>query len=238
MRLVKDEPKEARIARAVLRKGAANARERGAYVIEKNDAVQIDGTLYNLQNAHTLERSYKDALMTNTMFQKGKKDVPERGRSRPTPPHCERETEKWIAFYTKQSTYSSFHDTPVTYRGVPYKTLEHGYQGTHGLECNDMEAYKDILKAPTAAKAKEIGGEIPYNEHWEKIKGPHMEDLQYAKYSQHPELADKLCKTVGKTRIEATKDCNWGAGVTIENPALDKQRFGGRKKLGKRIGNA
>ena len=127
---------------------------------------------------------------------------------------------------------------PVTYRNVPYPTLEHGYQATHALECNDIEAYKDVLKAPTAADAKAVGSRIPFSEHWETVKGPHIEELQYAKYMQHPHLREKLCSTVGKTLIEASKDHYWGAGVLINNLALDTQRFGGRNELGQRIGNA
>ena len=239
VRFLKDEPKEKRVARAILRKGAIRARERGSHVTERAEGIQINGKFYNLENAHELERSYKDALMSTTapkVKTKMNTDT-DKGRSRKKIP-CERETEKWYAFYTKESIYSSFYNVPVTYRGVPYQTLEHGYQATHALECNDMEAYRDILKAETPAEAKDIGGRIPFSEHWEKIKGPHMEELQYAKFTQHPYLADKLCKTIGKLMIEGSKDRYWGAGVTVDSPILDTQRFGGRNELGKRIGNA
>ena len=238
VRFVKDEPKEKRVARAILRKGAAKAEERGSHVTYRTDSVVINGKSFNLDNAHDLEKTYKEALLSipPTMTQTGKQ-VQKRGKATPKKWPCEREAEKWLAFYTEESIYSSFHNTPVTYKGVPYKTLEHGYQATHALECNDLEAYNDILEAPTPALAKSIGGRIPFSEHWEKVKGPHMEALQYAKFSQHLHLADKLCKTEGKMLIEASNDRYWGAGVTIMNQALDRQRFGGRNELGKRIGN-
>ena len=237
VRLVRDEPKEKRVARAILRKGTQRARERGCHVVKRTDSVEINGKLFNLDNAQEIDKTYKDALMTP-----GNKDNPNpKRKSKPagrTKLPCEREAEKWLAFYTEESIYSSFYKVPVTYRNVTYPTLEHGYQATHALECNDLEAYTDILKASTAAEAKGIGGRIPFSEHWETVKGPHMEDLQYAKFTQHPELRKKLCSTVGKALIEASKDRYWGAGVLINSPALDSQRFGGRNELGNRIGNA
>ena len=97
VRLVKDEPKDVRVSRAILRKGAAKARDMGSHVVEKHDAVQIDGTLYNLQNAHILEKSYKDALLSTSASQAGKKSVTGRGRTK-VPLPCERTSEKWLAF--------------------------------------------------------------------------------------------------------------------------------------------
>ena len=235
VRFVKDEPKEKRVSRAKLRKGAQRARERGCKVINKNDAVEIDGKTYNLDNAHEIDNTYKDALLTPPQRNVAQKNRVEK-RNAKLP--CEREADTWLAFYTEESTYSSFHKVPVTYRNVPYKTLEHGYQAMHALKCNDMEAYNDVLKAPTAAEAKLVGSRIPFDEHWETVNGPHMEELQYAKYMQHPHLRKKLCSTVGKTLIEASKDRYWGAGVLINSPSLETKRFGGQNELGKRIGNA
>ena len=173
------EPKEKRVPRAILRKGAQKARERGCTVINRAHAVEINGKTFNLENAHELDRTYKEVLLTPPE----KKNLQERNtksQSKQKLP-CERQSEKWLAFYT-ESTYSSFHKVPVTYRNVTYKTLEHGYQATHALECNNLEASNVNSKADTVAEAKAIGGEIPFIEHRETVKGWHMEELQYTKY--------------------------------------------------------
>ena len=185
VRFVKVEPKEKRVPRAILRKGAQKARERGCTVINRAHAVEINGKTFNLENAHELDRTYKEVLLTPPEKKTYRKEIQNPKSKQKLP--CERQSEKWLAFYTEESTYSSFHKVPVTYRNVTYKTLEHGYQATHALECNNLEASNVILKADTAAEAKAIGGEIPFIEHRETVKG-HMEELQYTKYMQHLHL--------------------------------------------------
>ena len=239
VRISRDEAREVRQARAILRKLAAKARNQGKSVYQHEDHILIDGRKYDLQNAAQTEGTPSYAQVT--------------GGWKPTPPSrdiskaeqkadpktfklpAERKTEAGLAFFTKDSKKSCFHPTKVVYEGVEYQTPEHNYQCIKALTSEMMDLYHKIKEAPTARRAKQLGGEVPYNPEWEKIKPDVMFKIQLKKHEQHTELGEELCANEG-IFMEASRDSFWGTGVTIMDPALDSGKFPGRNELGLSLG--
>ena len=236
VRISKDETKAVRKAKAVLRKAANKARNQGKTVYQHEDYILIDGHKYDIQNADGLEEK-----PTYATIAAGKKNVvqstdeKERARiAKNARLPAERKTKAGLAFFTVESKRSCFYPVPVVFEGVEYETPEHNYQCLKALTSEMMDLYHQIKEAPTPRRAKQLGGNVPYNPVWEKMKPGIMFRIQLAKHEQHPELGDELCEIKG-TFMEASLDDYWGTGVTIMDPSLETGEFTGRNELGKSL---
>ena len=229
-----DEPKETRKARAILRKTATQARVQGKRVVMQQNSIIIDGTSYTLQDAPKLDTPYKNALTGPTV--KPKENVSYRGKIHELP--AERETKHGLAFFTERSKKSCFYARPITYDNAIHKTSEHAYQWKRAKTSELHDLAEKIKEAETPARAKALGSDIPYNPAWEKIKGDVMEEIQWEKHNQHPDLADDLCNSDGLTLMEASpSDRYWGTGCLITDPRIETGMFPGRNELGRRLVN-
>ena len=231
VRISKDEPKEIRKARAILRNAAKSARYQGKMVYQHDDHIMINGQKYDLQNVHELEKGSR--TYANVVAEKLPPKARDKENKNKLP--CERKTKIGLAFFTEESKKSCFYPVNVTYKGVDYKTPEHNYQCVKALNSKKMELYHMIKEAKTPALAKKLGDRVPFNPEWEEIKPEVMYEIQLAKHEQHPELGEELCSVEG-IFMEASKDHFWGTGATILDPALDDGEFCGRNELGKVLG--
>ena len=233
VRISRDETKEVRIARALLRKGAQKARNQGKTVYQHPDHILIDGKKIDLSNASQLEESLSHKRETGLKNKKSQDAMQSQGqRSRKLP--AERKTKRGLAFFTSESKRSCFYPVKVVYEGVEYKTPEHNYQCIKAMTSEMMELYHDIKNADTPREAKNLGANIPYNPEWERIKPDVMYNIQLRKHEQHPELGDELCEIDGVFMV-ASRDRYWATGVTIMDRALDSGEYGGRNELGKSL---
>ena len=227
VRISRDEKKEVRMARAILRKAANRARNQGKTVYQHQDHILIDGQKF--ENAATLEGKIPTKRIG---VQTPEMPPPKTNQSRKLP--AERITKKGLAFFTKDSKRSCFYPVTVTYEGVEYKTPEHNYRCIKALTSKLMDLYHKIKDADTPKEAKILGANIPYNPIWEGIKPDVMYKIQLLKHEQHPELGEELCQIEG-VFMEASLDRYWGTGVTILNESLDTGKFGGRNELGRSL---
>ena len=111
--------------------------------------------------------------------------------------------------------------------------MEHGFQSTKAATSNRLDIVKEIKEALTPALAKNLHRKVTYNPVWEKIKDGVMLELQWEKHVQHPELGEELIKTEGLKLMEASPYHDYsGTGCQIDDPAIDKEEFPGKNKLG------
>ena len=97
---------------------------------------------------------------------------------------------------------SNFYEIPVTYDGITYKNNEAAFQAQKTCSAYQIgkgeKPYSDerlLFKELNASEAKKLGRKISLRPDWEKVKIPIMRDIVYAKFTQNPELREKLINT-------------------------------------------
>ena len=101
---------------------------------------------------------------------------------------------------------SNFYDAPVEYLGITYRNSESAYQAQ---KCPArIHEFTDI----PAAMAKKMGRKIEIRDDWEEVKDNIMFAIVYAKFSQNPDLKQKLIDTGKAPIIEGNTwgDTYWG----------------------------
>ena len=233
VRINPDEPKETRVARALLRQTANKARTEGKQVRQTADTVTVNGVKYDLKTIHAIGRALDHSK-------------PEAGYSTKAanenyPTHnkyaedtCMLDTPRGLAFFTIQCMLSNFYPCTIKFNGRRYESAEHAYQAEKAITAKAFDKLNDILSAPTAARAKEIGRGIPDTPLWRRIKVDRMRDILNAKYRQNKKLGDYLCSLRGTNFIEANEaDSFWGAGASLHSVDLRTGRWNGRNELGR-----
>ena len=86
---------------------------------------------------------------------------------------------------------SNFYETPVTYEGITYQNNEAAFQAQKCLNPKDRIQFAGM----NATEAKKLGRSVTLRPDWERVKTSIMRDVVHAKFSQHPELAEKLMAT-------------------------------------------
>ena len=120
---------------------------------------------------------------------------------------------KAILFYEREFyMFSNFSAFAVKYDGDMWPTAEHAYQAK---KFYDFDIRDKIKSARSAQEAKQIAKvfEHEIRDDWEEVKLRAMEEIIWAKLSQHPYIQEKLLQTGGADIIEDShKDAFWGWG--------------------------
>lgn len=111
-------------------------------------------------------------------------------------------------FNGKYDFLSNFYVAPVTYNGLTFQSNEAAFQAQKTL--NEGQRRKFTRMAPNKAKAK--GRNVILRSDWEQIKNKIMYEVCYAKFTQNPELKEKLLLTGDEELIEGNTwhDTYWG----------------------------
>ena len=129
---------------------------------------------------------------------------------------------------------SNFYETPVTYEGITYQNNEAAFQAQKCLNPKDRIQFAGM----NATEAKKFGRSVSLRPDWERVKTGIMRAVVHAKFSQHPELAEKLMATGSAYLAEGNtwQDRVWGIdenrnganllGIILmeERDALEKER--------------
>ena len=112
---------------------------------------------------------------------------------------------------------SNFYECPVTFDGITYQNNEAAFQAQKTLDPAERAAFS-VLN-PTEAKHR--GRKVSLRADWEAVKVGLMYEICKAKFTQHPDLAQKLLATGDAELIEGNTwgDRIWGAvnGVGANN---------------------
>jgi ribA/ribD-fused uncharacterized protein len=116
-----------------------------------------------------------------------------------------------VEFWAEESGnfwLSNFYPAPIQWNGKEWPTSEHLYQGLKLEKTVDAER---VRKAKTPEAAKNIAHEVGYN-----LSIPQRAHLMRIaireKFSQHPNLAEKLLATQGVIVETSPHDHFWGEG--------------------------
>ena len=138
-----------------------------------------------------------------------------------------------LAFFTFRAFMSNFNSAPFSLNGEDNKTGEHGLQMEKAWFHRDHNAVLAIRAASTPAEAKQIGGSITASQEWNLYKYTASDKVLYARYSQNPELAERLCATGSCRLIEASPDVDWGIGISIWDDLVKEGDGPGNNNFGK-----
>lgn len=122
---------------------------------------------------------------------------------------------------------SNMYQIPVTYLDVTYNNSESAYQA----QKNPAERNKFV--GITGYTAKKLGRKIIMKPDWDTIKLSIMRDIVTAKFSQNPELKEKLLATGNAVLIEGNHwhDTFWGICNGVGSNHLGKILMQARKDL-------
>ena len=112
-------------------------------------------------------------------------------------------------FHDPQYSFlSNFYEVPVTYRGLTFGSNEAAFQAQ---KCLNEEVKRQFTEY-SPAKSKGIGRRVNLRPDWEEVKNGVMYEIVLAKFTQHPELAEKLLATGEKVLVEGNTwhDVYWG----------------------------
>ena len=103
---------------------------------------------------------------------------------------------------------SNFYEVPVTYEKITYQNNEAAFQAQKTLDVNKR---KDFAFLDPAA-AKKYGRKVYLRSDWEEVKFNIMYEICKAKFTQNPELAQKLLATGEEELVEGNDwgDTIWG----------------------------
>lgn len=108
--------------------------------------------------------------------------------------------------------FSNFAAFPITIDGKVFPTTEHYFQSQKFLDLENQEA---IRQEPSPMKAALMGRELhrPLRSDWDLVKDDVMYTALVAKFSQHPQLKERLLSTGSAELVEHTKnDSYWADG--------------------------
>lgn len=122
---------------------------------------------------------------------------------------------------------SNFYESPISWRGNKYPTVEHAFQAAKTL--NPMERQR-IVAARTPGQAKRLGRSVHLRPDWEEVKEQVMYECINIKFHSSLELMLALLATGDQELVEGTTwhDNEWG------NCTCPKcENIEGKNKLGK-----
>lgn len=115
--------------------------------------------------------------------------------------------------------FSNFAKAPFTVRlkgqATTFPTVEHYFHHQKADLFNDKSAKIAILNTPNPLQAKRIGREVINFDPtaWNAVAEKHIANGMYLKFSQHPELKEKLLATGSEVLQEANPyDNTYGIG--------------------------
>ena len=101
---------------------------------------------------------------------------------------------------------SNFYECPINFDGLTYGSNEAAFQAQKCADAKGRVAFTTLN--PT--ESKKLGREINLRKDWEEVKIGLMEQIVAAKFSQHPDLMQKLLNT-GDAYLEEGN--TWGDRV-------------------------
>lgn len=120
-----------------------------------------------------------------------------------------------IKFYSAKADYgymSNFYASPILLKGKAWATTEHYFQAQK-FAGTKWESEVRKVKGPWNAAKMGRRTDLPLRSDWEQVKDNVMRDAVHAKFTQHPELKEKLLATGNEYLIEHTvKDTYWADG--------------------------
>jgi len=210
--VLEDFPPEIEAKRRLLNPYFITARKANAKARLSMDKLTIEGITYTADTVDTIPSQYH-------------------------PQHTKEVGQNIVAFYTTKSPFSNFYQCQFSQDSVVYTSAEQYLAYQKALVFNDIETANKVIKAVDPARAKALGRRVKGfdSKLWGQRRQEIMREALTLKFDQNPALKEQLAATKNKILVEANPfDKFWGAGLSLYNPKLEKQRdWPGQNVLGK-----
>lgn len=115
---------------------------------------------------------------------------------------------------------SNFFNAKVTYEGVTYLNNEAAFQAAKVIDIEDRKKFATL----NPSEAKKMGRRVKLRKDWEEVKDGIMYNVCYAKFTQNPDLKEKLIATGDKELVEGNTwgDRCWGVCNGVGENRLGK----------------
>lgn len=141
-----------------------------------------------------------------------------------------------ILFYGHKSgphkSFSNWYSCPFKWNRITWANSE---QALMSMKSFDKDYQKKIRKATNPADAKRLGRAVKLRQDWDQVKFNLMVEILFAKFSQHPDLAEILLETGTQSIHEDCNDPWWAGGPNYPGgkDMLGRALMLVRKRLGK-----
>lgn len=128
----------------------------------------------------------------------------------------------------------NFYEVPVVYKGLTYQNNEAAFQAQKTLDENIRRQFVDL----DPSEAKNLGRKISLRPDWEDVKEQEMLEICRAKFTQHPDLMQRLLMTGNRPLEEGNTwgDREWGTVNGVGNNKLGKILMRIREENGNFLG--
>ena len=235
-----DQEKDVRVRQGILKRAANTARAMGLEVFSSPNQIRIDGVEYDSMNVDKIPPIYLPDenptipleplnVRRLTIFEKCRK-IAENAIKIGT---SMQKTSLGLGFFSAGCFLSNFYKCTVNHKGIAYKSVKHGDQGTKAKICHAPGIHACILSVDSPALAKIYAKEIFVTDEWERIKLDIMRELLFCKYRQNRDMYFKLLNTRPHNLLECTLDDYWGTGCRLLSIAAVEGSWTGQNMLGK-----
>lgn len=112
------------------------------------------------------------------------------------------------------------------------KSAEHAYQYSRATFLGATTTAANVSKAGKAEEAKRAVSNLPNSLEWDACKQKVMDDIVSSKFTQNPDLQNKLLSMGETPLLEATYDSYWGCGLPLSARKLRQGEWHGKNYLG------
>ena len=134
------------------------------------------------------------------------------------PAYLSQEKQKFLyPFKNPKNALTNFWEVKISMDGMFFRSTEHAYLWYMCTELDEPKLADRVMRAPTAAIAKQVSRDIPSTKNktkWNNKKIDVMKCVLEAKANQSTEFVNFLLNTGDKYLVEATRDTFWGAGLS------------------------
>ena len=184
----------------------------------RHDQLFFKGELYNVNNLHKLPT----CIHPRTLSEKRSKGI-----------LC------FGGILSEYHEFSNFFKCGLTYKNIKFNSVEQAYQYCKALLFGDDRTAYLILCAVCPTKIKLLGKGVSGFDavRWNGGREKLMRQLVGLKFSQNPDLKQKLCETGTMHLAEANRsDSFFGIGVSIAHPScLQRSNWSGSNVLGEAL---
>ena len=124
---------------------------------------------------------------------------------------------------------SNFYSCPVPFEGLTFDSSEAAFQAAKCLDMKERERFLGL----SGGQAKRLGKRVELRSDWETVKIEIMRQVLKSKFTQNPELREKLIATGDTELIEGNNwnDRFWGVCRGVGQNHLGKLLMEGRAEL-------
>lgn len=132
--------------------------------------------------------------------------------------------------------FSQWHPCKFEIHGLTYNCAEQYMMAQKARLFSDWDSERLIMEAKDPSVQKKLGRKVQgFNaREWDMVAKHMVYRGNWCKFTQNPDLKEKLFATDGTTLVEASPyDKIWGIGLTVDDPrALDRSTWRGTNWLG------